>query len=174
MNAAMKRWFRPVAYSLVLILAGLAIFGGKPRAAATPDVVRPVERTRVATRVRAAESPEAPAPMLAARSQQPMAADLFAAPASVAAMPAPATTVAEIPSPTRSAPPDLKVLGWMLADGKPVVFAQIGGEHFVLAPGQDADSPYRFDRLGGGLAVFTYLPNGTRREFAVGDPESSD
>jgi hypothetical protein len=62
----------------------------------------------------------------------------------------------------------------MLADAAPTVFVAYGNENYTLAPAQSVQGIYRFDKIGGGQAVFTYLPTGETRQYAVSDPALSE
>lgn len=165
----MKRWFRPVAYSTILALVGLAVFG---RSGAEPEPV--VAAVRPAAH--GPSSPRAPLSSMAApadslvkpRSDAVFADALFFAahvgPAIAASAPVPVAEAAPAP------PEELKVLGWMLSDTGPLVFVEYRGQSYSLAPTQAVDETYRFDKIGGGLAEFTYLPTGDSRQFTVSDP----
>lgn len=163
----MKRWFRPVAYSAILILLVMAVLG-RPAAAPADAVVLPA---RVAHRIEATVQPASvPASRLHARSKQAWTVGLFGA----AGQPIPeqAASIAETAAP--APPADLKILGWMLADATPTVFVAYGNENYTLTPAQSVQDVYRFDKLGGGQAVFTYLPTGETRQYAVSDPALSE
>lgn len=164
----MKRWFRPIAYSAILILVAMAIFG-RPSARNADAVVL---STRVAHRAMApAGSGETKSAFtLHARRDEALAATLFHASA-----PALTRDVAPAAAPATPEPPaDLKILGWMLSDTMPTVFVTYGNENYTLSPTQSVNGVYRFDEIGGGQAVFTYLPTGEVRQYAVSDPALSE
>jgi hypothetical protein len=162
----MKRWFRPVAYSTILILLAVAIFG-RP---ATPSASVATLPERVAHRAEAAARPASHAPVLHERGKEALAANLFDAAVEPVAEEAPPVVETVAPAP----PADLKILGWMLADAAPTVFVAYGNENYTLAPAQSVQGIYRFDKIGGGQAVFTYLPTGETRQYAVSDPALSE
>jgi len=171
----MKRWFRPVAYSLIAVLVALAVFGPAPDSAAD-DFVRAAPREPVATpgastNVDAAPPGDvaAPLPALRPRGDDGFARDLFAAPP-----PPPAPAPVEAAAPVEAPVPEIKVLGWLESDGVPQVFVEFAGDTAALTPGQLAGDAYRFDSIGAGTARFTYLPTGATREFEVSDPATSE
>lgn len=159
----MKRWFRPVAYSLILLLLALAVFGGSPPAeGADESIVRPI----AARPLRDAQESAGFDP-LRARIAEAWSADLFAVPAR--AVEAPPPQVAEAPAAPPPAP-DIKVLGWMRSDDVPHVFVEWAGESHTLKPSESVGDAYRFDRLEAGSADFTHLPTGEPRRYPVSDP----
>lgn len=163
----MKRWFRPLAYSTILVLLAVAILG-RPAAAPDDAVVLP---TRVVHRVEAkTDSANVPASRLRVRDKQAWAAGLFHA--TEQPIPEQVAPVTETAPP--AAPADLKILGWMLADTTPTVFVAYGKENYTLTPAQSVQDVYRFDKIGGGQAVFTYLPTGETRQYEVSDPALSE
>lgn len=159
----MKRWFRPIAYSIILILVGLAVFSKPP-----PTVG--AENGGAAHDAATRPSLAAPATPLATaalrpRSNEELATGLFAA-SRAAPPPVPAA-----PAPVAADPPkDLKILGWMQSDAVPYVFVEYNGESYTLSPTQTVDDVYRFDKIGNGLAEFTYLPTNQPRQYTVSDP----
>jgi hypothetical protein len=171
-----KRWFRPVAYSLIAVLVAMAVFAN-PSPEAADDFVRavprdaseaPSEGPATGTTAGEAATEAMPPPALQPRDDAHFAAGLFAAPA-----PPPPPPV-EVPAPVEAPIPELKVLGWLELDGAPQVFVELNGETDALTPGQLAGDVFRFDSLGAGTARFTYLPTGATREFAVSDPAASE
>ena len=157
----MKRWFRPVAYSIVLALLGLAVFGGSaPADGADEAIVQPAPQ-------RAARDAQAPVAIDPVRERRiAWSANLFGvAPRPVEAAPPPV----EVP-PTPPAIPDIKVLGWMLSESVPHVFVAWGEESYTLKPSEAVGEAYRFDRIDAGFADFTYLPSGETRRYTVSDP----
>ena len=166
----MKRWFRPIAYSTILILLAVAILGHPPEPSGDAVVLptqgsHRIERTRSTVR-----SESVNASRLHVRNKQAWAAGLFETadqPTSAEAAPVAETLVP-------ASPPDLKILGWMLADATPTVFVAYGNENYTLAPSQSVEDVYRFDKIGDGLAVFTYMPTGETRQYAVSDPALSE
>ena len=157
----MKRWFRPVAYSTIVILAVLAIFGGAPAEEAVAASVQPDRMSTRAARPVATELP-----VVVARLDESFAPELFVAPERHVAV-APAALSAPVTTP---APPELKVLGWMISGSIPYVFVEVGGENYTLSMEQPVAGDYRFDRIGGGVVDFSYLPTGQGRQYAVSDP----
>ncbi|EIL98059.1 hypothetical protein RHOFW104T7_15320 [Rhodanobacter thiooxydans] len=162
----MKRWFRPVAYSTILILLAVAIFG-RP---AVPSASVAALPARVAHRAEAAVRPASRAPVLHVRSEEALAASLFDTAVQTVAEEAPPAVETIAPAPSA----DLKILGWMQADATPTVFVAYGNENYTLTPTQSVKDVYRFDKIGGGQAVFTYLPTGEARQYAVSDPALSE
>lgn len=160
----MKRWFRPVAYSTIVILTMLAVFGGAPTDEAVAASVQP---DRISTR--AARPVATELPVVLARIDESFAPALFVAPARQAPV-APVAPVALHTPVTTPAPPELKMLGWMMSDSVPYVFVEVGGESYTLSPAQPVAGDYRFDRIGDGVADFSYLPTGQGRQYAVSDP----
>jgi hypothetical protein len=164
----MKRWFRPVAYSIILLLLALAVLG-RPSPPPAAAIVLP---THVDHRVNTTTRPASkPVSRLHERSGRAWATNLFHA-ATEQSLPDPVAPVAE--ASTAAPPADLKILGWMLADATPTVFVAYGKENYTLTPTQSVQDVYRFDKLGGGQAVFTYLPTGETRQYAVSDPALSE
>jgi len=163
----MKRWFRPLAYAVILMLAALAVFGGSP---ADPSVEAAALPAPVAARAdahRPSPTPDAATtPAVAARDDAGFDTELFAA----APRPAPAAEAAVVAPVAAEAPADLKILGWMLSGSMPYVFVELKGENYTLSPSQTAEELYRFDKIGGGFAEFTHLPTGQTRQYAVSDP----
>lgn len=160
----MKRWFRPVVYSLVLALALLAILGEAPAdiPIAAPAGV-PALRARIVP-----SDVDAPArpPMVLERSNGAFAPALFAVERKAAPVVAPVPMVALQPAP----PADIKILGWMQAGALPHVFIEWNGESYTLTPTQSVGEMYRFEKIGDGSADFTFLPTGETRRYAVSDP----
>jgi hypothetical protein len=175
----MKRWFRPAAYSLIVVLLALAVFADPAPADPASGFVRAEDRDpsplattlpapSTATPSPAANDATAGAPALHPRGEATFAADLFTAPP-----PPPAPEPLAAPEPVAAPMPELKVLGWYESDAAPQVFVELGEETHALTPGQLAGDVYRFDSIGAGMARFTYLPTGVVREFAVSDPTVS-
>lgn len=158
----MKRWFRPVAWSIILVLLALALFGGErsdPSAAVA--LVAPTHRPPPG-------APVAPAKPAALPARSAISTALFEADTVVEAAPAPAVSVAPVPPPAVVS--DLKVLGWMQSDGETIVFVEYAGQTYTLSPLQVAGGAYRFEQIGAGQASFTFLPTGEARQYAVSDP----
>lgn len=80
----------------------------------------------------------------------------------------------EIPSMV-SAPqiPELHLLGWVLADRVAWVSVSIGEVGYTLQPGEEADAGYRYDGVNDGMAVFTHLADGTKRQYPLSDVQIS-
>lgn len=139
-------------------------------------------------------TPEAPATVLAAaphaahRSSSSMQADGIAALSAVAGregrMPAglfavdaplpPQTHPVELPPVGPPPVPELRLLGWVLSDKVPWVSVTVGNEGYALQPGEQAESLYRYDGVQEGTALFTYLPDGTRRQYPISDVQISE
>jgi len=165
-----KRWFRPIAYSTIVGLAALALFGGEspadtaPAGTASASQVAPVvqrPRGQVGERRRVQALP-----LVRQRDGDAFPAALFAADALPSPPPAPTAPVA----PTEAPPADLKVLGWMQSGQVPFVFVEWNGTSYTLQRSELVEDAYRFDEIGGGFASFTYLPTGESRRYAVSDP----
>jgi hypothetical protein len=162
-----KRWFRPVAYSLILVLVALAVFADpSPEAADAFVRAGPPHAEPVATASGGVAVEATPLAAPRARGEDRFAKDLFAAPAPPPP-PAPVDTATPVAAPV----PELKVLGFLESDGVPQVFVELGGETAALTPGQLAGDVFRFDSIGAGMARFTYLPTGATSEYAVSDPD---
>lgn len=160
----MKRWFRPVAYSLVLGLAWLAIFGDAP---ADVPVAAPADVATLHAMPAAGDlDPRATAPAILKRRGGAWAPTLFAVSHKAVVAVAPVEMMAPPPAPLA----DIKILGWMQTEAQPHVFIEWNSESYTLTPTQSADEVYRFDGIGGGIANFTYLPTGETRTYAVSDP----
>lgn len=166
----MKRWARPLVYLLVVTLAVMAYL-------APPESEDDLLATRIRPDRTDARRVERGRPhgdgfiAIAPRLSKPMAKDLF--PAEAAVQP---TVAVEAPDVALSPPPmpDLKILGWMELESVPHVFIELSGESHTLIPGATAADLYRFEKMGAGVAVFSYLPDGRLREFAVSDPALSE
>lgn len=155
----MKKFLRPMAYSIIALLVALAIF------AKNPSETGQNERPPTAVASRSALVTDASPPMLGKRSDQDLAPALFSIEKKTSPLVTPvAPTVAEV------APPDIKILGWMLSESVPHVFLEWKNESFTLTPGELLDQTYRFDKIGAGFADFTYLPTGETRRYTVSDP----
>jgi hypothetical protein len=165
----MKRWFRPLAYSIIAVLAAVAVFGGK--APADASIVEPASAHRDARPSRRATGTVAPSPLTTVRARRPgLPTDLF-----VVDRPAPPpTTAPEIVAPVTAPTPEIKVLGWMQSESGPFVFVQWNNESYTLKPTESVDAAYRFDRVEAGFADFTYLPTGESRRYTVRDPALFD
>lgn len=160
----MKRYFRPMAYSSIVVLAALALFGGESPADTTTVEAAPV-RTTTAPIARAQRKSELPT--LHERESDAFPAALFAADA---APPTPAPAPAAPAAPVAAAPADLKVLGWMQSGSVPHVFVEWNDTSYTLKRTEMVEDLYRFDEIGGGFANFTYMPTGESRRYAVSDP----
>ena len=165
----MKRWFRPVAYGIIAILVALAVFS-KPKE--EDDLLAPAALRSDAGELRvpraARHDPVDPAFALRDRNRDRWATNLFLANRQVTVTQAPVTPA------VAASIPEWKVLGWMMSDATPFVFVEFEGEGYSLTPSQTAGDVYRFDRIGGGFAEFTYLPDGKTRQFPVSDPDASE
>ncbi|GAB3094114.1 hypothetical protein [Lysobacter terrae] len=157
----MKRWFRPLAYSCIAVLALLAIFGGKAPADATL-----VEAVRPRSSARHTQAPATQQAALRERRHQHLSAELFATPAPTVSLPPPAQATAPVAPPV----PEIKVLGWMQSETGPSVFVEFNGENYSLKPAESLDNAYRLDRVEAGFAYFTYVPTGDSRRYPVRDP----
>lgn len=155
----MKRWFRPIAYSLILILSAMAVFGGDIPA----DTV--LVRPSVARQTLQARPAEPGLTTLHERSRDALPSNLFMVESIASVTPPPPVPVVVAPS-----TPDIKVLGWMLSDSVPYVFVEWGGESHTLEPTESVGDAYRFERVEAGFADFTYLPSGEIRRYTVSDP----
>lgn len=158
----MKRWFRPVAYSLILLLLALAVFGGSPPAeGADESIVHPLAGRPLR---------ETPAPTdfdpVRERGAESWSADLFAVPARPVEAAPPVVEAPPAPPP----PPDIKVLGWMRSGDVPHVFVEWAGDSYTLKPAESVGDAFRFDRIEAGSADFTHLPTGEARRYPVSDP----
>jgi hypothetical protein len=156
---AMKKYFRPIAYSVITLLVALAMFAKNP-----PETSQS-ERSPTAVTSRGVPAADDSSPLLGKRSDQDLAPALFAVDKK-APPPAPPVTPAAAEAP----PPDIKILGWMLSESVPHVFVDWKNESFTLIPGESLDQTYRFDKIGAGFADFTYLPTGETRRYTVSDP----
>jgi hypothetical protein len=163
----MNRWFRPVAWSIILVLLALAIFGSDPKKAPPGTLVVPIRH--VPRKARPAIAAPPGRAVLSAR-RGAISTELFAAEASGPTDPAPALSVVPTPLPP-VVPADLKILGWMQpSGGDPMIFVECAGETYTLSPRQVAGGAYRFEKIGAGQAEFTFLPTGEARQYAVSDP----
>ncbi|HEY1137603.1 MAG TPA: hypothetical protein VGE64_08950 [Xanthomonadaceae bacterium] len=166
----MKHWSRPVLYSAVVILAVMAYLA-PPK---TEDDLLVNKESGVSAKPRRQLSSERDADAfiaIAPRRSKPMVSNLF--PAEPKPQPVhveKAVDAVPLPSPM----PEFKVLGWMELETVPHVFIELSGESHTLSPGEAIADVYRFEKMGAGVAVFTYLPDGRVREFAVSDPALSE
>lgn len=139
-------------------------------------------------------APEAPATVLPApsRTARPLAmpvAPATLAPATVAGRsgrmpedlfgvepPPPPPPTRPVDLPVASAPPvpPLQMLGWVLADRVPWVSVTVGNASYTLQPGEQAEALYRFDGVEEQMAVFTYLPDGTTRQYPLSEVQISE
>lgn len=159
----MKRYLRPIAYSTIVVLAALALFGGQaPADTATVEAVEARPRSPVARAERKSELPA-----VREREDDAFPVALFTADA---ALPAPAVVSPAPAAPVSNAPADLKVLGWMQSGSVPHVFVEWSDTSYTLKQTDTIENLYRFDEIGGGFANFTYLPTGESRRYAVSDP----
>ena len=161
----MKRWFRPIAYSSIALLVGLAVFGeGRSSDAGIVEALAP-RRAAVAV----ADDGQSALQPVRERAGQSLPADLFGVEPPPPPPPAP---VASAPQATPI--PELKVLGWMQSDTGPDVFVEFNGESYTLKPTEAIGEAWRFDRIDAGSAEFTYLPTGESRRHPVSDPALLD
>lgn len=132
------------------------------RPSAKPEIVQGAQITRIA-------SPPAPVvEALAIRERRipAMPPALFASPAP------PPPAAAAPPPPVLELPPvvpEVRILGWMQSGPQPYVFVEWERENYSLLPTQMLGESYRFDGIEEGMAEFTYLPDGTTRQYAVSD-----
>lgn len=160
----LKRWSRPIAYSLILVLGVLAVFGdeGSPHG----DTV--VQAAPVRVEHGGGSGPSLPA--LSQREATPFPQELFVADP----VPQP-PTLAPVVEPTPApAPKEPKILGWMLSEAVPYVFVDWEGASHTLKPSETLDDAYRFDGIDDGFADFTHLPTGQTRQYVVTDPALLD
>lgn len=162
----MKRWFRPVAYSIILLLLALAIFGRS----AEPMTRADLSPHAAAARTHATPPFASPQFGLQQRGDGALAPSLFKGVAKPEIQESAPPVEVVVPA----APVELKMLGWMLADATPTVFVAYGNENYTLAPTQSVQDLYRFEKIGDGEAVFTYLPTGESKTYAVTDPALSE
>lgn len=100
-----------------------------------------------------------------------MPLDLFAVdPPAAPVAPEPVASPPTGPPP----PPDLRLLGWVLADRVPWVSVQANNTSYTLRPDEQVEDLYRYDGVREGMAVFTYLPDGTSRQYPISDVTFSD
>lgn len=162
----MKRWFRPAAYTVILMLIALAVLGESPSVDPVHATVLPVQVARAPRLAKPQSTQSLETPAVRDRSDAAFTPALFAA----APRPAAPVVVLSAPMPAPQAPvAELKVLGWMQTESGPYAFVELGGESYTLTPGQ-IQEPYRFNKIGGGFAEFTHMPTGTTRQYAVRDP----
>lgn len=159
----MKRWFRPIAYSLILILAALAVFGGE--APHDPVLVEP----SISRQTSKADPVGPDFARLRDRRREVLPSSLFTVEAIAPVVVPPPAAVTVAPS-----VPDVKVLGWMLSDSTPYVFVEWSGDSYTLKPTESVGDTYRFERVEAGFADFTYLPTGETRRYTVSDPALLD
>lgn len=76
--------------------------------------------------------------------------------------------------PPVSAPPEIKIIGWMRSESTPHVFVEWKDGSYALAPLGMLDDAYRFEGIDQGMAEFTYLPEGTSRYYRVGELGSTE
>jgi len=156
---AVKKYFRPVAYSIIVLLVALAMFAKNP-----PEAGQ-VEHSPGTVGSPRALAADAHSPFLVQRSDQDPAPALF----SVAKKAPPSVPVAA-PVATEAPPPDIKILGWMMSESVPHVFVDWKNESYTLTPGESLDGIFRFEKIGAGFADFIYLPTGETRRYTVSDP----
>ena len=122
----------------------------------------------------AVSTPEpAPAPTLERKVLEPAVRDPFVAvappppPAPPPAPPAPKTP--EPPPPPPAPPPlNLRFSGRMLApDGGLIVFATLGSETVVLAPGTNLSNGYRVEKVADGGVELLYPPLNARARLDI-------
>jgi hypothetical protein len=165
-----KRWFRPVLYAVMAILAIMAYLAppeDDDDLLASRKRVVSMKPRRDVSGVRDIGGFVAIEP----RRVEPMVPDLFQA------EPKPQPVVVEKAIDAASSPapmPDLKILGWMELETIPHVFIELSGESHTLSPGEIVADVYRFEKMGAGVAVFSYMPDGRVREFAISDPALSE
>ncbi|WP_368564627.1 hypothetical protein [Pseudoxanthomonas sp. UTMC 1351] len=160
----MNKSARVKLYTLAICALSAALWlratPSEPAAIAT-SVVAAVSRPKLA-------APAAPS-LLAERSAEPMPSELFTAPA------APPLSAPAPPAPVLPPPPaEVRILGWMLSDAVPYVFVEWEKENYTLQPEQSVGDLYRFDRISEGSAQFTFLPDGTTRQYPVSDVTMSE
>ncbi|KAF1722239.1 hypothetical protein [Pseudoxanthomonas wuyuanensis] len=108
-------------------------------------------------------------PSLVERGGQAMPRDLFTAPA-----PPPPPAVVEAPSAPPPPPAEVLILGWMLTDAVPYVFVEWEKESYTLQPNEVVADLYRFEGISEGFAQFTFLLDGTTRQYPVSSVTMSE
>ena len=156
----MKKYGRPLGYCVIVVLLALALFNRK-----SPQAFEIVEASRPNAGSASRPAPPPERAEMTKRLNPALSLQLFSSPAKAPApVPAPFEAIPVTP------PADIKVLGWMLSEAVPYVFVEWQNESYTLSPAQSAGETYRFDRIGGGFADFTYLPTGATRQYVVSDP----
>lgn len=156
----MKKYVRLLAYCVIVVLLALAVFNRE-----SPQAFEIVEASRPNAGPASRPAPPPGRAEMTKRHDSALSPQLFSSPAK-APVPGPAPFEAIPVAP----PADIKVLGWMLSETVPYVFVEWQNESYTLSPTQSAGETYRFDRIGGGFADFTYLPTGATRQYVVSDP----
>lgn len=159
----MKRWFRPVAYSIIALLAVLAVFGDGTS-------VEAETATPATTVALAVPAPVEPLPAIRERKPAAFPIELFATEQAVLA------PVSVVPPSVSTPPPpaEIKVLGWMVSEAVPYAFIEWKGASHTLALNEAVEDTFRFDAVGGGLASFTHLPTGEVRQYPVSNPDAQE
>lgn len=166
----MKRWFRPLAYSIIAVLVVLAVWPVPPPQddESVAAVVAPSVREPRDAPVASASA----GPQLAPRAEAMLSARLFSAPATAAA----AEEVIELPVLPELEPSEViiepKVVGWMQMGEVPYVFVEYAGAHHALAPGEEVDGVYQLEGVDDGYAQFKHLPTGQERLYPVSEPDA--
>lgn len=159
----MKRWFRPVAYSIIALLVVLAIFGDKTSAGEEQVGLAPAVAS-------VARAPLEPLPVILERKPAAFPMELFMTEQAVLA------PVSVVPPSVSTPPPraEIKVLGWMVSEAVPYAFIEWKGTSHTLALNEAVEDTFRFDAVGGGTASFTYLPTGEVRQYPVSNPDAQE
>ena len=161
---------RPTRYGVYVLSIGALLLALwlRPVSEVPATVLPAASSQRVQSVTRQQVDPALPA-MLDRRGSMPVA--LFAVdPPAPMATPEPVAAMPAGPPP----PPELRLLGWVLADQVPWVSVQANNTSYTLQPDEQVEGLYRFDGVHEGMAVFTYLPDGTSRQYPVSDVTLSD
>lgn len=156
----MKKYARPLGYCVIVVLLALAVFNRK-----SPQAFEIVEASRPDAGSASRSAPPSERAEMIRRRNSSLSLQLFSSPAKAPVPPPPSFEAIPV-----APPADIKVLGWMLSEAVPYVFVEWQNESYTLSPAQSAGETYRFDRIGGGFADFTYLPTGATRQYVVSDP----
>lgn len=141
---------------------GMLVLAVLLRPSAAPEVV---QASRVA-RPHVEAGAEVQMPAIRGRRASSVTLDLFTSPDPP---PPVAPTLAPVVVQSPAPPPEVRVLGWMSSGSRPYVFVEWENENYSLLPTQTLGDAYRFDGIENGVAGFTYLPDGTTRQYAVSD-----
>jgi len=141
----------------------------RPAPEAPATVLPAPSRTARPLAMPAPSGPLAPTPVAGRLGRMPQ--DLFGV-----EPPPPAPTTRPVDMPVASAPPvpQLQLLGWVLADRVAWVSVTVGNASYTLKPGEQAEALYRYDGVEEQMAVFTYLPDGTTRQYPLSEVQISE